>query len=197
MIRFGKSPRRLGSLLRWRLQKLERFAENWIFRRKRTRPGRGLLCRGSCRGILVADVGIVLSHCADHFGGLDAFFKNRLAVRLVIVRYRQKQRRTIVQRDEFLVRCLTKGALTDDIAAMIRNDRRRQHFRGARGTGVGQYGNGILPNDFAGLSRGNLGGNGLSAQRRNCAGRDEQSPYGNGFRNRSAAALAQIQDEFV
>jgi len=97
------------------------------------------------------NVPYILRHGAHHFRWDDPLFHDRLSARIIVVRDCEDQCRAIIQRDELLLRGQTKRTLSNDVPAMVRNNRGSQNFRGPRRRGIDQNGDGILPNNLFGL----------------------------------------------
>src|SRR5712664_350938 len=141
---------KLSSLFRGLLQQVESPVKDGVFRRKwaRSEPG-FFLGLGHCRrSLFIGRIRIIFWNGVYHFRWGDAFFHDRLAARIVVIRDREDQRRAIIERNELLLGGQTKSALANDITAVVRNNGGSQNFRGPRRRGVDQNGDGILPNDL-------------------------------------------------
>src|SRR5256885_423104 len=140
---------KLSSLFRRNLQQVKSSMKDGVFRRKRARsePGffLGLRCR---RSLFIGGIRLFLRDGAHHFRWDDPFFHDRLSAGIIVVRDCEDQCRSIIQRDELLLRGETKRTLSTDVPALVRNKGGSQNFRGPRRRGVDQNGDGILPNNL-------------------------------------------------
>src|ERR1700687_5832509 len=187
---------KLSSLFRGGLQQVERSVKNGVFRRKRARsePGffLGLGCCSWWRCFFIGRVRIFFRGRAHYFRWDDAFFHDRFAAGIVVVRDREDQRRAIIQRNKLLLGGETKSPLSNDIPAMVRSDGGSQNFRGSGRGGVDQNGDGIPPNYLLGLGRKKLRRDGLAAQRRQGARRNEKASGRNRLGDLPASAFPHI-----
>src|SRR6267143_2815578 len=184
---------KLSGLFRGGLQQVERSVKDGVFRRKRARSEPGFfLGLGWWRCLFIGRIRIIFRGGVHHFRWDDAFFHDRFAAGIVVVRDRKDQSRAIIQRNELLLGGETKSALSNDIPTMVRSDGGSQNFRSPGGGGVDQNGDGIPPNYLLGLGRKKLRRNRLAAQRRQGARRNEKASGRNCLGNLSASAFPHI-----
>src|SRR5260370_25556841 len=166
----------LRRLYRGGPQQVERSVRDGVIGRKRAQSERVfLLGLRRRRRLFLGGIQVLFGDSAHHFRWRDAVFQNRFAAGIVVVRNREDQRRAVVQCNQLLLGGEAERALPNHISAMVCADGGSQNFGGSRGGGVNQDGNGVLPNNLLGLSRNNLCGDRLAAQRSQRAGRNEQT----------------------
>src|SRR5260370_16869392 len=170
---------KLSSLFRGGLQQVERSVKDGVFRRKRARSEPrfflGLGC--SRRWLFIGRIRIFFLAGAHDVRRDDAFFHDRFAAGIVVVRDREDQRRAIIQRNKLLLGGETKSPLSNNIPAMVRSDGGSQNFRSSGGGGVDQNGDGIPPNYLLGLRRKNLRQNRLASHLRYSAPTNENPSH--------------------
>ena len=132
-----------------------------------------------------------------HFGGGDAFFQNRFSAGIVVIGHREHHGGAVIHGNGFLLGGQTEGTLADHVTAMIGEKGGGEHFGGARSGCIGQHRNWVFPDDFVRLRRKHLRRHRLSTQGRQRATRNKQPRHRDAFRNRTATALAQIQNQLV
>src|SRR6202171_1789127 len=186
---------KISSRFRGGLQQVERSVKDGVFRRKRARSEPGFFLGLGCswwRCFFIGRIRIFFRDGAHYFRWDDAFFHDRFAAGIVVVRDREDQRRAIIQRNKLLLGGETKSPFSNDIPAMVRSDGGSQNFRGSGRGGVDQNGDGIPPNYLLGLGRKKLRRDGLAAQRRQGARRNEKASGRNRLGDLSAPEFPHI-----